>query len=85
MVKPSLLAATWRQWAFTCQHDGSNLQRLTDTPGHDTLPAYLPNGDLVFRSTRGGSWSIWKMKGDGSDQVEIILQAPLAPIGLSVE
>jgi Tol biopolymer transport system component len=64
---------------YTVNVDGSNLQRLTDTPGHDTLPAYLPNGDLVFRSTRSGSWSIWKMKGDGSDQVEIILKAPVGP------
>lgn len=59
--------------------DGSNLQRLTDAPGHDTLPAYLPNGELVFRSTRSGSWSIWKMKGDGSEQVEIIPNAPVGP------
>ncbi|MEW5958345.1 MAG: hypothetical protein AB1801_11505 [Chloroflexota bacterium] len=64
---------------YTVRVDGSNLQRLTDTAGHDTLPAYLPNGDLVFRSARGGSWSIWKMKGDGSDQVEIIPNAPVGP------
>lgn len=59
--------------------DGSDVQRLTNTPGHDTLPAYLPNGDLVFRSARGGSWSIWKMKGDGSDHVEIVPNAPVGP------
>jgi Tol biopolymer transport system component len=59
--------------------DGSNLQRLTDAPGHDTLPIYLPDGDLVFRSARGGSWGIWKMKGDGSEQVEIIPNAPVGP------
>ena len=64
---------------YTVNIDGSNLLRLTDTPGHDTLPAYLPNGDLVFRTTRSGSWSIWKMKGDGSEQVEIIPNAPVGP------
>jgi TolB protein len=64
---------------YTVNIDGSNLQRLTDAPGHDTLPAYLPNGELVFRSTRSGGWSIWKMKGDGSDPVEIILNAPVGP------
>ena len=64
---------------YTVNVDGSNLQRLTDAPGHDTLPAYLPNGDLVFRSARGGNWSIWKMKNDGSDQVEIIPNAPVGP------
>lgn len=64
---------------YTVNVDGSNLQRLTDTPGHDTLPAYMPNGDLVFRSARSGGWSIWKMKGDGTDQVEIIPGAPVGP------
>jgi hypothetical protein len=64
---------------YTVNVDGTNLQRLTDAPGHDTLPLYLPNGDLVFRSTRSGRWSIWKMKGDGSEQVEIISNAPVGP------
>jgi hypothetical protein len=59
--------------------DGSNLQRLTDAPGHDTLPLYLPNGDLVFRSARTGGWSIWKMNGDGSEQTQIIAHAPVGP------
>ena len=55
--------------------DGSNLRRLTDTPGHDTLPAYTPAGHIVFRSTRTGSWGIWKMNGDGTDPVQIIADA----------
>ena len=64
---------------YTVDVDGTNMQRLTSTPGHDTLPAYLPNGDLVFRSARTGSWDIWKMKGDGSDQTQIISNAPVGP------
>ena len=64
---------------YTVNVDGSNLQRLTNAPGHDTLPAYLPNGDIVFRSARTGSWSIWKMKGDGADQTQIIPNAPVGP------
>ncbi len=64
---------------YTVYVDGSNLQRLTTTPGHDTLPVYLPNGDLVFRSARTGSWGIWKMSGDGSDQTQIIPNAPVGP------
>lgn len=55
--------------------DGSNLRRLTTAPGHDTLPTFAPNGDIIFRSARSGSWGIWKMKGDGSEQVEIISNA----------
>lgn len=64
---------------YTVNIDGSNLKRLTSTPGHDTLPVYLPNGDIVFRSARTGSWGIWKMKGDGSDQTQIIANAPVGP------
>jgi hypothetical protein len=64
---------------YTVNVDGTNLTRLTDAPGHDTLPAYLPNGDLIFRSARGGYWAIWKMKEDGTDQTEIIANAPVGP------
>jgi Tol biopolymer transport system component len=60
---------------YTVNADGSNLKRLTNTPGHDTLPTFAPNGDILFRSARTGSWGIWKMKADGSDQVEIIANA----------
>ena len=59
--------------------DGSNLTRLTDAFGHDTLPVYLPDGELVFRTARTGSWSIWKMKADGSNQTQIIANAPVGP------
>ncbi len=57
---------------YTVNTDGSNLQRLTNAPGPDTLPVYTPNGGLIFRSVRSGSWGIWKMGGDGQDQIEII-------------
>ena len=59
--------------------DSGKLTRLTDAPGQDTLPIYLPNGDLAFRSARGGSWGIWKMHGDGSEQTQIISNAPVGP------
>jgi Tol biopolymer transport system component len=64
---------------YTVNIDGSNLLRLTSAPGHDTLPLYLPNGDIVFRSARTGRWGIWKMSGDGSNQTEIIPNAPVGP------
>ncbi|MFC1974781.1 hypothetical protein ACFLXQ_00100 [Chloroflexota bacterium] len=57
---------------YTVNVDGSNLQRLTNAPGHDTLPIYAPNGDIIFRSARPGSWGIWKMAGNGLGQTEII-------------
>jgi Tol biopolymer transport system component len=64
---------------YTVTIGGGNLQRLTDAPGHDTLPVYLPNGDIVFRSARTGSWAIWKMRGDGSNQTQIVATAPVGP------
>jgi Tol biopolymer transport system component len=64
---------------YTVKVDGSDLKRLTDAPGHDTLPVYLPNGDIVFRSARTGRWGIWKMSGDGSNQAEIIPNAAVGP------
>lgn len=64
---------------FTVNVDGSNLQRLTNAPGPDTLPVFSPDGDIIFRSSRTGVWSIWKMKGDGSSQTEIIPGTPVGP------
>jgi len=60
---------------YTMTIDGTNIQRLTDAPGPDTLPVYTPSGDIVFRSARTGSWSIWKMSGSGANQTEIIPNA----------
>ncbi len=34
--------------------DGSELQQITDGPYHDVGPAYLPDGRIVFASSRGG-------------------------------
>ncbi len=64
---------------YTVNVNGGNLTRLTTASGHDTLPVFLPNGDLVFRSARTGGWAIWKMKGDGSEQTMIIADAPVGP------
>lgn len=64
---------------YTVNVDGSDLKRLTDAPGHDTLPVFLPTGELIFRSARTGNWGIWKMDADGSNQTEIIPNAPVGP------
>jgi Tol biopolymer transport system component len=64
---------------FTVKPDGSELRQLTTSPGHDTLPLFLPTGEVVFRSVRDGRWGIWKMKADGSDQTLIIANAPVGP------
>lgn len=59
--------------------DGSNVQRLTDAPGHDILPSFTPGGDIIFRSDRSGSWGIWKMSGSGGNQRELIPNADVGP------
>ncbi|MBN1995392.1 MAG: protein kinase [Anaerolineae bacterium] len=64
---------------YTINVDGSNLQRLTDAPGPDTLPTYTPGGGIIFRSARSGSWGIWKMNGAGAGQTEIIANAGIHP------
>jgi hypothetical protein len=64
---------------YTVSIDGSNLKRLTDAPGHDILPTYTPSGEIIFRSDRNGSWGIWKMNGNGSNQREIIPNAGVGP------
>jgi Tol biopolymer transport system component len=60
---------------YTVNVDGSNLQRLTDAPNQDILPTYTPSGDIIFRSARNNSWEIWRMRGNGDDQLRIIANA----------
>ena len=64
---------------YTVNVDGSNLQRLTEAAGPDSLPVYTPSGDIIFRSARSGSWGIWKMSGSGGNQTEIIPDAGVGP------
>jgi TolB protein len=60
--------------------DGSNVRRLTNTPGPDTLPTWTPDGTrIVFRSVRTGSWAIFIMNADSSDQRQILANADPGP------
>ncbi|MCP4028836.1 MAG: hypothetical protein GY736_21330, partial [Sphingomonas sp.] len=56
--------------------DGGSPQQLTAGPFHDIDPAELPDGRIVFTSTRGGTFeeyhnppsrALFAMKSDGSD------------------
>ncbi len=57
--------------------DGTGLRRLTDGPGENTEPCYLPSGRIAFTSSRCekyvqcGDWaivfSLFSMTADGSD------------------
>src|SRR5205807_632194 len=52
---------------FRAKSDGSNLQRLTTTPGYDAEATIGPDGRIVFTSVRDGDMEIYSMNGDGSD------------------
>jgi Tol biopolymer transport system component len=56
---------------FVVGVDGSGLTQLTDDPALDVLPAWTPDGRILFRSARGGEWGIYIMNGDGSGQEKI--------------
>ena len=47
--------------------DGSNLRRLTNTPGYDAEATVARDGRIVFTSVRDGDMEIYSMAGDGSD------------------
>jgi hypothetical protein len=44
--------------------DGTNLQRLTQNPSDDIMPAWSPaeEGVIFFLSNRGGAYNIWRLK-----------------------
>ena len=52
---------------FTARVDGSDLRRLTDTPGYDAEATISPDGkNIVFTSLRDGDLEIYAMKIDGT-------------------
>ena len=57
---------------FKCDLDGSNLKRLTETPGYDAEATICPvTGRVVFTSARDGDLEIYSMEADGSDVNEL--------------
>lgn len=67
-VDPSYFADIYRMRA-----DGSDVQRLTDTPGYDGGPFYTPDGRILWRrfDTEGLIADIWLMNGDGSSPRQV--------------
>jgi len=52
---------------YTTRPDGSDLRRLTNTPGYDAEATLSPDGrTLVFTSMRDGDLEIYTMRTDGS-------------------
>lgn len=52
---------------FRVNVDGSNLRRLTTTPGYDAEATVAKDGRIVFTSVRDGDMEIYSMNGDGGD------------------
>jgi TolB protein len=52
---------------FKANADGSNLVRLTNTPGYDAEATVAKDGRIVFTSVRDGDMDIYSMNSDGSD------------------
>jgi LysM repeat protein len=59
--------------------DDRGIRRLTNAPGPDTLPAWTPDGHIVFRSARSGNWAIFVMNPDGGQQQPIIANTDPGP------
>jgi Tol biopolymer transport system component len=57
---------------FTARPDGSDVQRLTSTPGYDAEATVCPvTGRIVFTSVRDGDLEIYSMEPDGSDLMRL--------------
>ncbi len=52
---------------FTARADGSDLKRLTSTPGYDAETTISRSGKLVFTSTRDGDLDIYTMDANGGN------------------
>ena len=53
---------------YTANPDGSELDKITDTPGYDAEATISPDGSkIVFTSVRDGDLEIYTMDPDGSD------------------
>jgi Tol biopolymer transport system component len=60
--------------------NGTNVRRLTNSPGLDTEPVFSPDDKLiVFSSNRTGNLGLWAMRADGSNQT-LLLDSPIAEI-----
>lgn len=57
---------------FTSKLDGSDLRRLTDTPGYDAEATTSPDGSkIIFTSLRDGDLDLYTMDADGSNVTRI--------------
>ncbi|MDR4498768.1 MAG: hypothetical protein MRK02_12740 [Candidatus Scalindua sp.] len=61
---------------FKANIDGTNITRLTETPGYDAEAVYSPKGDkIIFTSVRTGDLELFLMDPDGSN-IEQVTDIP---------
>ena len=54
---------------------GGPEKRLTDAPGLDDGPEFSPCGNYIwFNSSRSGLMQVWRMRADGSEQVQMTFE-----------
>lgn len=54
---------------YIMNSDGQNVVRLTNNSANDGLPTWSPDGrTIAFVSDRDGTWGVWAMNPDGSNQ-----------------
>src|SRR5262249_51851391 len=64
--------------------DGSDIKKLTDDPIQDRDARWMPDGSIIFQSTRSHDvWQMWSIKPDGSE-LKQITKAPDPPFGSGV-
>ena len=60
---------------WTINRDGGEQRQLTNNSFHDGHPRMSPDGrHIFFSSTRSGSTQVWRMNGDGTNQVQLTKQ-----------
>ena len=53
---------------YRANADGTNLRKLTDTPGYDAEATVCPvDGSILFTSMRSGDLELWRMDADGKN------------------
>src|SRR5688500_4547137 len=52
---------------YSVNTDGSDVRRLTTSPGDDGEPAWSTTGRIAFTSARDGNNEIYSMNADGAD------------------
>lgn len=57
---------------YRANADGSNLRKLTDTPGYDAEGTVCPvDGSILFTSMRSGDLELWRMDADGKNPQQL--------------